>query len=173
MRVTIIADDGKVGVDGVFRGVDLSSLDANIHAVQWDGALGNIEFKDRSPEQRIADISAFQSFIDAWTSAAPPPPTLAELKAAKGAALSAEGVTRIAAQVPDWDTLDTIKTVAGLWISHLAANATAAQTTAKDIYRYVRDTVPAKLAAVATPAELDAIDPSTADPFGDGTPWPT
>ena len=173
MRVTIIADDGKVGVDGVFRGVDLSSLDANIHAVQWDGVVGHIEFKDRSPEQRIADISAFQSFIDAWTAAAPPPPTLAELKSAKGAAFSAEGVTRIAARVPDWDTLDTIKTVAGLWASHLAANATAAQTVAKDIYRYVRDTVPAKLAAVATPAELDAIDPSTADPFGDGTPWPT
>ena len=173
MRVTIIADDGKVGVDGVFRGVDLSTLDANIHAVQWDGVVGHIEFKDRRPEQRIADISAFQSFIDAWTAAAPPPPTLAELKSAKGAAFIAEGVTRIAVQVPDWDSLDAIKTVAGLWTAHLAANATAAQTVAKDIYRYVRDTVPAKLAAVATPAELDAIDPSTADPFGDGTPWPT
>ncbi|MCH8002967.1 MAG: hypothetical protein IIA34_15085, partial [Proteobacteria bacterium] len=161
------------GVDGVFRAVDLSTLDPNIHAVQWDGVVGHIEFKDRSPEQRIADISAFQSFIDAWTAAAPPPPTLAELKSAKGAAFSAEGVTRIAAQVPDWDSLEAIKTVAGLWASHLAANATAAQTVAKDIYRYVRDTVPAKLAAVATPAELDAIDPSTADPFGDGTPWPT
>ena len=173
MRVTIIANDGKVGVDGVFRAVDLSTLDPNIHAVQWDGVVGHIEFKDRSPEQRIADISAFQSFIDAWTAAAPPPPTLTDLKSAKGAAFIAEGVTRIAAQVPDWDSLDAIKTVAGLWASHLAANATAAQTVAKDIYRYVRDTVPAKLAAVATEAELRAIDPSAADPFGDGPPWPT
>ena len=173
MRVTIIADDGKVGVDRVFRTVDLSTLDPNIHAVQWDGVVGHIEFKDRRPEQRIADISAFQSFIDAWTAAAPPPPTLAELKTAKGGEFIAEGRTRIAAQVPDWDSLDAIKTVAGLWTSHLAANATAAQTTAKDIYLYVRDTVPAKLAAAATEAELDAIDPSTADPFGDGTPWPT
>ncbi|MCH7793836.1 MAG: hypothetical protein IH900_01665 [Proteobacteria bacterium] len=173
MRVTIIANDGKVGVDGVFRAVDLSTLDPNIHAVQWDGVVGHIEFKDNSANEAITDISAFQSFIDAWTAATPPPPTLAELKAAKGAAFTAEGRTRIAAQVPDWDTLDAIKTVAGLWASHLAANATAAQTVAKDIYRYVRDTVPAKLAAVATPAELDAIDPSTADPFGDGTPWPT
>ena len=173
MRVTIIADDGKVGVGGVFRAVDLSTLDPDIHAVQWDGVVGHIEFKDRRPEQRIADISAFQSCIDAWTSAAAPPSTLAELKAAKGAAFSAEGRTRIAAQVPDWDTLDTIKTVAGLWTSHLAANATAAQTTANDIYLYVRDTVPAKLAAVTTQGQLDAIDPSAADPFGDGTPWPT
>ncbi len=173
MRVTIIADDGKVGVDGVFRSVDLSTLDPNIHAVQWDGASGHIEFRDRSPEQQITSISAFQTFIDAWTAAAPQPLTLAELKTAKGAGFTAEGVTRIAGQVPDWDSLDTIKTVAGLWASHLAANATVAQVAAKDIYLYVRDTVPAKLAAVTTQGELDAIDPSAADPFGDGTPWPT
>ena len=173
MRVTIVADDGLVGVDGVFRSVDLSALDPNIHAVQWDGTAGHVEFKDLSPEQQIADISVFQSLIDAWTAAAPPPPTLAELKTAKGAAFTAEGVTRIAAQVPDWDTLEAIKTVAGLWASHLAANATAAQITAKDIYLYVRDTAPSKLAAVSSQAELDAIDALVADPFGDGTPWPT
>ncbi len=173
MRVTIIADDGKVGVDGVFRGVDLSTLDPNIHAVQWDGAKGHIEFKDRSPEQQITDISAFQSFIDAWTAAAPPPPTLAELRLAKGAGFIAEGVTRIAAQVPDWASLEAIKTVAGLWASHLATNATAAQITAKDIYLYIRDTVPAKLAVLTTEAELDTIDPTAADAFGDGTLWPT
>ncbi|KKK91989.1 hypothetical protein LCGC14_2707410, partial [marine sediment metagenome] len=68
----------------------------------------------------------------------------------------AEGITRIAAQVPDWDSLETIKTVAGLWASHLAAKATPAQMTAKDIYLYVRNTVQSKLAAVTTQAELDA-----------------
>jgi hypothetical protein len=172
MRVTIIADDGKVGVNGVFRAVDLSALDTNIHAVQWDGAKGHVEYRDRSPETALASLSAYQSFIDAWTAAAPPPPTLTELKQAKGAAFIAEGVTRIAAQVPDWDTLDTIKTVAGLWASHLAANATAAQALGRDIYLYVRDTVPTKLAAVTTQAGLDMIDPTAADPFGDGTIWP-
>ncbi len=74
MRVTIIADDGKVGVDGVFRSVNLSALDANIHAVQWDGTVGHIEFKDRSPNEVIDDFAAFQSFVAAWTAAAPPPP---------------------------------------------------------------------------------------------------
>ena len=173
MRVTIIADDGKVGVDGVFRRVDLSTLDANIHAVQWDGAEGHVEYKDHSPELVLTSISPYQSFIDAWTAAAPPPPTLAELKTAKGAAFTAEGVTRIAAQVPDWDSLDTIKTVAGLWVSHLATNATAAQLTAKDIYLFVKNTVPPKLAAITNQIDLDAIEPTTADPFGDGTLWPT
>ena len=101
------------------------------------------------------------------------PAALPKMKQIKGAEFIAEGVTRIAAQVPDWDSLETIKTVAGLWASHLATNATASQLKAKDIYLYVRDTVPPKLAAVATQAELDAIDPTAADPFGDGTAWPS
>lgn len=102
----------------------------------------------------------------------PPPPPLDELKDAKKDEFINEGVARIAAQVPDWDTLDTIKTIAGLW-SAIATNASPAQLLAKDTYLYVRDTVPAKLAAITTEAELAAIDPTAADPFGDGTPWPT
>ena len=174
MRVAIIADADKVNVDGVARFVDLSALDPNIHAVQWDSATstGHVEYKDRSPETALTDISDYQSFIDAWTAAEPPPPTLADNKQEKGQEFLTEAVNRMAARVPDWDNLSTIQTVAGLWVSHLATNATAAQAAAKDIYLYVRDTVPAKLAAVATQAELDGIDPSAADPFGDGTPWP-
>ena len=83
-----------------------------------------------------------------------------------------EGVTRIAAQVPDWNTIEAIKTAAGMWPA-ISSGATTAMLLAKDIYLYVRDTVPPKLAAVTTEAELDAIDPTAADPFGDGTPWPT
>ncbi len=82
-----------------------------------------------------------------------------------------EGIKRIAAQVPDWDTLETIKTVAGMWPA-ISAAATPAQILAKDIYLYVRDTVPAKLAAIATAPGLSVIDPTHADPFGDGAAWP-
>ena len=53
MRVTIIADDGKVGVAGAFRGVDLSSLDATIHAVQSGGAPGVLGLKDRTREHQL------------------------------------------------------------------------------------------------------------------------
>ena len=101
------------------------------------------------------------------------PQALSAHKMAKRGEFFAEGVTRIAAQVPDWDSLESIKTVAGIWVSHLATNATVAQTTAKDIYLYVKNTVPPKLAAVTTQAALDAIDPTAADPFGDGSLWPT
>ncbi len=176
MRVTIIADDGVVGVDGEFRSVDLSALDPNVHAVQWDGAKGHVEYRDRSPETPLADLAPYQPFIDAWAAAAPPPPTLDELKALKLGEFVAEGVARVAAQVPDWDSLEAIKTVAGLWASHLASSATAEQTKAKDIYLYVRDTVPAKLTALTSQAELDLVDPTAAQPFASVDPtdpgWP-
>jgi hypothetical protein len=54
----------------------------------------------------------------------------------------------------------------------IGGGATAPMMLAKDVYLYLRDTVPAKLAGLAIQAELDAIDPSQADPFGDGTGWP-
>ena len=95
MRVTIVADDGLVGVDGVFRAVDLSTLDPNIHAVQWDGAAGHVEHKDRSPARKITDISAFQSFIDAWTAAAPPPRRIASSLLPSGWSPSSSGWRRI------------------------------------------------------------------------------
>lgn len=169
--VTIIADDGVVGVDGVFRSVDLGGLDPDIHAVQWDGAVGEIEYRDGRPPAAISDFASFQPFVDLWTAAAPPAPTLDDLKALKRGEFLIEGLGRIALQVPDWDSLAAIKAVAGLWPA-VAGTANAGQLAAKDVYLYLRDTVPAKLAAVSTQAELDAIDPTQADPFGDGSIWP-
>jgi hypothetical protein len=46
MRVTIIRDDGVVGVAGIFRQVDLSALPVGIRAVQWNGSSGHIEYDD-------------------------------------------------------------------------------------------------------------------------------
>lgn len=137
------------------------------------GSVNGIYDGVNSPPADTVAGPAPENGTQTWTGSAWTASPLTELKAIKTTGFTAEGVTRIAAQVSDWDSLDTIKTVAGLWASHLAANATLPQTTAKDIYLYLRDTVPAKLAAVTTQGELDAIDPSAADPFGDGTPWPT
>lgn len=98
-------------------------------------------------------------------------PSLDPQRAEKEREFVSEGVTRIAAQVPDWDTIEAIKVAAGMWAA-ISATATPAQIAAKDIYLFVRDTVPAKLAALTTKAEIDAVDQALADPFGDGTPWP-
>lgn len=70
MRVTIIRDDSVVGVDGVFRRVDLSALTANIRAVQWNGTSGHIEYHDTA-NTLLTNITEFQSFVDSWKAAAP------------------------------------------------------------------------------------------------------
>lgn len=103
MKLTIIRDDGVVGVDGVFRPVDLSKLPADVAAVQWSGASGHVEI-DGKPSQALKDIAAYQPFVDLWTAAAPllpvppaplAPPTLDEIKANRIAALSADCAAHI------------------------------------------------------------------------------
>jgi len=70
MRLTIIRDDSAVGVDGVFRRVDLSSLRANVRAVQWNGRSGHIEYDDTA-NTLLTNIAEVQSFVDLWKTAAP------------------------------------------------------------------------------------------------------
>ena len=79
MKITIIPSDGVVGVDGVFRKVDLSKYRSTVHAVQFDTQknIGHVESfgEGRAPDEiEIDDISPYQDAIDAWTAAASPPP---------------------------------------------------------------------------------------------------
>jgi hypothetical protein len=72
MRVTIVPIDSKVVVEGQLEIVDCSSIAENIHAVQWYGTVGEVEFKHdyientRKPNDRITDFSPYQKFVDAW-----------------------------------------------------------------------------------------------------------
>lgn len=74
MRVTIIRDDGVVGINGVFRSVDVSGLPAGVRALQWDGAknTGHLEYDDLT-NAPLTSITPFQVFVDRWTAAAPQP----------------------------------------------------------------------------------------------------
>jgi hypothetical protein len=83
MRLTIVADDGAVGVEGeYFAGLDLSPLDPTVHAVQWYGEYGEVEFRavlqDGKPfhpeNQYITDVSPYQFAVDAWQVAKNTPP---------------------------------------------------------------------------------------------------
>lgn len=74
MRVTIIRDDGVVGVNGVFRKVDLTGFPTTIRALQWSGTAGHLEYDDASNSE-LSSITPFQAFIDRWTAAAPTPST--------------------------------------------------------------------------------------------------
>ena len=78
MRLTIIADDQRVGVDNeFFEPIDLSALDQSIHAVQWYGEYGEVEFKavfengvfSKPQNQFITDVAPYQFAIDAWQAA--------------------------------------------------------------------------------------------------------
>lgn len=78
MRLTIIADDGAVGIDGeFFSQLDLSQLDASIHAVQWYGEHGEVEYKTRFENGAlvkpanvlITDVALYQFAVDAWDAA--------------------------------------------------------------------------------------------------------
>lgn len=79
MRLTIIKDDGVVFKDRRALEIDLSDFPANIHAIQWDGVAGHVEYNDGKPNAKITDLVSFQTWIDRWQAAAdaedaPPPP---------------------------------------------------------------------------------------------------
>lgn len=84
-RITIIPEDQFVSIDGRgFNRINLSSIPDNIHAVQWYGEFGSIEYKpdshgDRLPNKEISSMDEFKEVIAAWEKAcnsadAPPPP---------------------------------------------------------------------------------------------------
>lgn len=76
MRLTIIKDDNKVLVDGVARTVDCSSLPPDFHALQWDGAEGEVEYRmtrcdhcgarSKKGNVLVSELSPYQTYIDAW-----------------------------------------------------------------------------------------------------------
>jgi len=78
MRVTIIANDNVVLVDGIGAKVDTSALKAmGVHAVQWIDTWGDVEYQaipdpqaptgvSKQPNQKIDDFSPYQQYLDAW-----------------------------------------------------------------------------------------------------------
>ena len=75
MRLTIIPVDGFVGIDGKgFGGLNLSFMDASVHAVQWYETHGEVEVKDPVTGRMVANevitsIDAFQPAITLWQAA--------------------------------------------------------------------------------------------------------
>ncbi len=62
MNIVIITEDRLVIVDGeplVFE----FTIDPNIHAVEWNGTEGNVQFKDGTPNEELTDISAYQKYV--------------------------------------------------------------------------------------------------------------
>lgn len=76
MRLTIIRETNTVAVDGVPFEVDCSALPADVHAVQWDGANGEVEYsvtrcdhcgaRTKKGNEFIKDVTPYQSLVNAW-----------------------------------------------------------------------------------------------------------
>jgi hypothetical protein len=100
MKFTIVADDHCVGVEGeYFSPLDLSQLNPTIHAVQWYGEYGEVEYKNRFENGAIVkpanvlitDVTPYQFAVDVWNAAK---------AAAAQAQVEAEAAAQVAAQTP-------------------------------------------------------------------------
>ena len=71
MRVSVVREVGAVVVDGGMMHVDCSELPSYIHAIQWDGKQGWIEFKPDAdgqhvPNMKIVDLKPYSFLVDRW-----------------------------------------------------------------------------------------------------------
>ena len=71
-RVTIIPVDGFCSVEGNgYIGIDMVSVPADVHAIQWYGTHGEVEIKDPVTgklvrNEFIADLSEYQSVLASY-----------------------------------------------------------------------------------------------------------
>ena len=106
MKLTIIPVDGSVGEDGKFYlGLDLSScaIPTNVHALQWDGVAGSIEFNEPIPNEEITSLPAWANCcMTKWTEAntpVPPSPPTAEQN---------KQTATVKLQATDWTTIPDV-----------------------------------------------------------------
>lgn len=75
MKLVIIPDDSFVSIDGVgYSPLDMAGIPIDVHAVQWYGLAGQIEFKVnesgiKPDNQNITSIEPYQAIIDQWHAA--------------------------------------------------------------------------------------------------------
>jgi len=83
MRLTIVPSDNVVFVDGLLKRVECAGFSelAGLHAVQWNGTAGHIEFDNKDatpwtfkPNEPLDDVARFQPVVDAWYATEIPPP---------------------------------------------------------------------------------------------------
>jgi len=72
MKLTIIKDDGAVYKDGKsYLNISLSSIPSDVHALQWDGSVGHIEFVNNvKVNETITELPLWANeALTAWQSA--------------------------------------------------------------------------------------------------------
>lgn len=94
MRITIVPEDGAVSVNGVgVSGIDMTSVDSTIHAVQWYETTGEIERKDETgrivSNETITSMDQFSTVIGLYNDA------IAAAEAAEAALREVETVIEV------------------------------------------------------------------------------
>lgn len=84
--LTIINPDSTVIVDGEALAFSYT-LDSNIHAIQWDGTSGEIEYVDGTPHATITSIAPYQAIVDGH---ATEKASIAAAEAVEAAAIAAQ-----------------------------------------------------------------------------------
>lgn len=75
MRISIVIPDNVVVIDGVARQVDCSGVEPDLHAVQWYGKHGEVEYAGAKRRNVIiTDLEPYASLITQWEQWTPPPP---------------------------------------------------------------------------------------------------
>lgn len=62
--LTIIKNDKFVAIDNEGYVLDAVDLPANVHAIQWDGSSGWIEYNDGTANETISSIDAYSTITD-------------------------------------------------------------------------------------------------------------
>ena len=106
MKLTIIPADGSVGEDEKFyNDLNLNScaIPANVHALQWDGVAGWIEFNEPIPNETISTLPSWANCcMTKWTEAnTPVPPQTPTAEQNKQIAVNKLNIT-------DWATIPDV-----------------------------------------------------------------
>ena len=118
-----------------------------------------INYSNGSSKSGIREITEeIQDWVDLGNTIQPDPNVLAAAKSAKIEEAKAEAVSRIAAQVPEWDTWETVRFVVSIANMLDLGSMNAAQTLAKDIYLYGKNTVVPDINSKVDVASVLAID---------------
>lgn len=64
MNITIIKPDRMCIIDGVAHIIDMDELPSNIHAIQWDGSSGWVEYNNGAANEEITAIDQYQVILD-------------------------------------------------------------------------------------------------------------
>lgn len=64
MRLTYIAEDKMIGIDGLFFKIDNTDFDPNIRALQWYDTYGEVEYFDNTPNETIETFD--DNYMSVW-----------------------------------------------------------------------------------------------------------